>query len=197
MVYFNNIREIYRRMSVAAMKAERCPSEVRLIAVTKSVGADIIMKGVESGLRELGESRVQAAHEKIIQLGPVLAGSKVVWHLIGHLQKNKAKTAVGLFDLIHSVDSLGLAEIINRHAAEAGKVQKVLLQVKLAEEESKTGVSKEEALNVLEKMAVMRNLDVRGLMTIPPFSEDPESARPYFRELRKLKKKSLELAGLF
>jgi hypothetical protein len=192
MVLFNNLKEIYRKMSVAAMKAERCPSEVRLIAVTKGVGADTIMKGVESGLREFGESRLPAAYDKIMQLSPRLTGSKIVWHLIGHLQKNKAKTAVGLFDLIHSVDSLELAEVIDRHAGGTGKVQKVLVQVKLSDEESKYGISREKVPEMLERMSVMKNLDVTGLMTIPPFFEDPEMARPYFTELRKIREAAEE-----
>lgn len=175
-------------MSVAAMKADRCPSEVRLIAVSKGVGADTIIKGIESGLREFGESRVQAAYDKIIQLGPAPAGSKVVWHLIGHLQKNKARTAIGLFDMIHSIDSPELAEVIDRHAGAAGKVQKVLVQVKLSDEESKYGISKEDVHAMLGNMRALKNLDVRGLMTIPPYFEDPEMARPYFRELSDIRK---------
>jgi pyridoxal phosphate enzyme (YggS family) len=137
----NNLKEIYRRMAHAAMRAGREPSEVTLIAVTKNVHIDVIRKAVDTGVREFGENRVQEAQEKISNLKFEISNLRIIWHLIGHLQKNKAKTAVRLFDLIHSVDSRELAEELNRQAEKNAKVQRVLVQVKLSEEETKQGVA--------------------------------------------------------
>ena len=111
----------------------------------------------------------------------------IEWHMIGHLQKNKAKTAVQLFDLIHSLDSPGLAELLNKHAEKAGKIQRVLLEVKLSSEDTKHGVAKENLISLIESVSGMKNLKLEGLMTIPPFFENPETARPYFRNLRYLR----------
>jgi len=175
------------------MRAGRCPSEIRLIAVSKTVGADLVLKAIDNGQREFGENRVQEAQEKITHLGPSPSGAKVIWHMIGHLQKNKAGTAVELFDLIHSVDSAELAGAIDRHARKAGKVQEILVQVKLAAEESKHGAGEEDVYDILRKVRVMENLNLRGLMTIPPFFDEPERARPYFRRLREIKEKAAAL----
>ena len=121
----NNIKDIYRRISHAAMRAGRCPSEVKLIAVSKGVCAAKVKDAVENGIRDLGENRVQEAQEKIAIIKASLPESRVKWHLIGHLQKNKAKLAVNLFEMIHSVDSLELAVLIDRCAAETCKKQRI------------------------------------------------------------------------
>jgi pyridoxal phosphate enzyme (YggS family) len=191
---FGNIREIYKRIARSAMRAGRSPEEVRLIAVTKTVGADAVAESVDIGLREFGESRVQEARDKILTLRRLYPSSRIIWHLIGHLQKNKAKTAVELFDIIHSVDSLELAEALNRHAGVIGKSQKILIQVKLSQEESKQGILKEDLLDLIRAIQGMRNVKVEGLMTIPPFFEDTELVRPYFRDLRSLRG-DIEQAG--
>jgi len=183
----NNIKDVYRRISHAAMKAGRCPSEVKLIAVSKGVSAETIKNAVENGIRELGENRVQEAQEKITIIKACLPDSRVKWHLIGHLQKNKAKIAVQIFDMIHSVDSLELALLLNRYAGETGKIQKIMLQVKLSDEESKYGILKEKLIEVLGGIRHLGNLKLEGLMTIPPYFDDPEKVRPFFRELRELK----------
>lgn len=107
--------------------------------------------------------------------------------MIGHLQKNKAKTAVQLFEVIHSLDSPGLAELLNKHAGKAGKIQRVLIEVKLSSEDTKHGVAKENLISLIESVSGMKNLKLEGLMTIPPFFENPETARPYFRNLRYLR----------
>ena len=174
------------------MRAGRCPSEVKLIAVSKGVGAEAVKNAVENGIRDLGENRVQEAQNKISFIKACLPDSRVKWHLIGHLQKNKAKIAVKLFDMIHSVDSLELAVLIDKNAAEIGKKQKILLQVKLSYEESKHGILKENIGEVLGEMRHLSNLNVEGLMTIPPYFNDPEKARPFFRELRELKDKAVQ-----
>lgn len=187
MVLLNGIKDVYKRISLAAMKADRDPHEVTLIAVTKTVDIDAIGEAVDRGLRDFGESRVQEAQEKVKSKELRMRSENIRWHLIGHLQKNKAKTAVELFDLIHSADSLALAETINRHAQSSGKIQRVLLQVKLSHEEAKYGIPKEYIYDTIEEIEKMNNLRLEGLMTIPPFFEDPEMIRPYFRELRELR----------
>ena len=184
----NNLKEIYRNMAHAAMRAGRESSEVKLIAVTKTVDVDVIKKAVHIGLRKFGENRVQEAQNKIKSDNLKALSEKIHWHLIGHLQKNKVKTAVGLFDLIHSVDSLELAEEINSQAAKAGKKQRVLIQVKLSEEETKHGVEEKDLFDLVRQTNILGNLKLEGLMTIPPFFDEPERVRPYFRKLSELRK---------
>ena len=194
-----NIKNIYRRISHAAMRVERDPCDVKLIAVTKTVDTERIKEAIDWGLRIFGESRVQEAKEKISdlksQLNPPFppfnkggwGGLLIEWHLIGHLQKNKAKTAVQLFDLIHSIDSTELAEELNNYAEKAGKIQRVLIQVKLSEEETKHGIGEEDVMNLIDAVIKMKNLKLEGLMIMPPYFDNPEMARPYFRELRELR----------
>jgi len=186
----NNLKEICRKMAHAAMRAGREPSGVTLIAVTKNVHIDVIRRAVDTGLREFGENRVQEAQEKISNLKSEISNSRIIWHLIGHLQKNKAKTAVKLFDLIHSVDSRELAEELDRQAAENAKIQRVLVQVKLSEEETKQGVAADDFFPLIERIAALGSVKLEGVMTMPPFFEDPEKARPYFRRLLELKKEA-------
>jgi PLP dependent protein len=178
---------VFKKMSHAAMRAGRKPEDVRLVAVTKTVGIDEIRKATDIGLRVFGENKVQEAKEKISNLQLEILDMKVEWHLIGPLQRNKAKYAVRLFDLIHSLASEGLAEDLNKEAGKTGKVQRVLIQVKLSEEETKNGVSEQELPLLVEKMSRFGNLKLEGLMTMPPFFDDPELARPFFRRLRELR----------
>ncbi len=169
------------------MKAERDLTRIRLVAVTKQVPAAMVCAAVDCGLREFGESRVQVAEQKIPVIRAGTVGADLIWHLIGPLQKNKSKKAVGLFDLIHSVDSVGLASAINGHASNIGKVQRVLLEVKLSGEESKHGLDGDSVIGFLEAVQGFKNLEVEGLMTVPPFSEDPQETRPYFKKLREIR----------
>lgn len=186
----NRVREKIRSTSVAC---GRNPDEIKLVAVTKTVGLQAILEAMQAGVTIIGENRVQEAQKKRQDAlrssasgdGKMMQG--VQWHLIGHLQTNKAKLAVQLFDLIHTVDSATLAAEINRHAGKAGKLQKVLIQVKLANEPSKHGIAEDESMKLLEEVAAMDHLKPEGLMTIPPYSEDPEKARDYFRRLRILR----------
>ncbi len=182
-----NASLILKKMSHAAMRAGRSPDAVRLVAVTKTVDAETIKEAVDAGLRCFGENRVQEAREKISNLKSQISNSRIEWHLIGHLQKNKSKYAVQLFDLIHTVDSIDLAEELNRQAEKAGKIQRILVQVKLSEEETKHGVSEKELMPLLEKIKGLRNLKLEGLMTMPPYFEDAEKARPYFKRLREIR----------
>lgn len=189
-----NISAVYKRISNAAMMSGRNSEDIRLVAVTKNVSVERIREAVNAGLRVFGENRVQEAKAKMEE--PSILSTidyrlpAISWHLIGYLQKNKAKYAVQLFDLIHSVDSAGLAKEISRHAEKTGKIQDVLIEVKLSDEETKRGTSKNELMGLIKAVNDMKNLNLRGLMTIPPFFENPEDARPYFRELRKLRDKA-------
>jgi len=181
---------IYKRISHAAMRTGRSPEEVKLIAVTKTVTVLQIKEAIDAGLRTFGENRVQEARTKIEELSAGSVMPPVSWHLIGHLQKNKAKYAVQLFDLIHSLDSAELAEELNSQAEKFAKVQEVLIEVKLSTEETKHGVGETELPQLLKIVQTMKHLRLRGLMTIPPFFEQPEKARSYFRELRELRDKA-------
>jgi pyridoxal phosphate enzyme (YggS family) len=186
-VLLENIKNVYRKISYAAIRSGRSPFDVKLVAVTKTIAVDKISEAVDLGLRVLGENRVQETEGKISNLKSQILNSIIEWHLIGYLQRNKAKRAVQLFDLIHSLDSTGLAEELNKHAEREGKFQRVLIQVKLSEEETKHGVPKEGLMNLIKKVSEMKHLKLEGLMTMPPFFDKAEMARPFFRELRELR----------
>ncbi|MFN3481051.1 MAG: YggS family pyridoxal phosphate-dependent enzyme [Thermodesulfovibrionales bacterium] len=183
---FERIKTVYRRICHAAMRAGRSPEEVKLVAVTKTVEIERIIEAIDAGLRVFGENRVQEAQKKIQDLRFKIQ-NKLQWHLIGHLQRNKAKYAVQLFDLIHSVDSIGLAEELNRQAEKIGKIQSILVQVKLSEEDTKHGIEEEDLVSLIERIRDLKNLRLEGLMTMPPYFEDIEMVRPYFRRLRELR----------
>lgn len=177
-----NILRIRERIAAAAVRSGRDPSEVRLMGVTKTVGDDRILQAIEAGIDIIGENYVQEAKRKI-----ELMGKSVEWHFIGHLQSNKARYAVRLFDMIHSVNRVSLAEELNRRAAAAGLVCRVLVEVNLAGEDSKSGAPPEEAPGLVRAVSQLANLSVRGLMTMAPWYEDPEKARPCFAGLRGLR----------
>jgi len=183
------ISSIFKKMTYAALRADRNPEEIKLIAVTKSQGIDKIKEAAQLGLRIFGENRVQEAKGKIEALKEFMAQwqMNIEWHMIGHLQSNKVKEAVKLFEVIHSVDSEKIAILINKEAEKIGKIQRVLIQVKLSEEESKFGIEPEEVEKLLEVCQKLKNIKVEGLMTIPPYFENPEDVRPYFRRLRQIK----------
>jgi pyridoxal phosphate enzyme (YggS family) len=177
----DNLKSVRDRAASAATRAGRDPSSVKLVVVTKTVDGERIREAVAAGATILGENRVQEAKEKIEKLGPITS-----WHLIGHLQANKAKYAVRLFDLIHSVDSLGLAQEIDKQAAKAGKIQHILIEVSIAGEAAKAGVAIERTAELARDASKLKHISVQGLMTIPPFLDDPEQVRPYFTKLREL-----------
>jgi hypothetical protein len=177
----DNLKTVMDRIAAAARRAGRDPSSVKLVVVTKTVDIARIREAVAADATVLGENRVQEAKEKIEALGPVAS-----WHLIGRLQTNKAKYAVRLFDLIHSVDTIELAREIVKQAAKTGKVQDVLIEVNIAGEASKAGIAEQEAADLVRNAATLGSVSIRGLMTMPPFSENPEDSRPYFRTLREL-----------
>jgi PLP dependent protein len=181
------LEEINRRIEAACERAGRRPSEITLVAVSKTVPAARIREAIEAGVRTLGESRVQEAAAKITELSALSAERKVQWHLIGHLQSNKARRAVELFDAVHSVDDLKLAERLERLAAESGERLPIFIEVNLGGEEAKTGVSPDEVLPLCEQIGKLPSLELKGLMAVPPFSDNPEDARPFFRRLRNLR----------
>ncbi|MFP3868067.1 MAG: YggS family pyridoxal phosphate-dependent enzyme [Desulfobacteraceae bacterium] len=178
----DNLRRIQDRMATAADRAGRQPAEVKLVAVSKTVDLERIRQAIAAGVTILGENYLQEAQTKIAALG-----NAVSWHFIGNLQTNKAAGAVAGFDLIHSVDRLKLAQALERAAKKLDKLQEILIEVNLAGEASKAGVAPEEAEALLEAVISLPHLRVRGLMTMPPWFNDPEVVRPYFQELRALR----------
>ncbi len=177
-----NASEIQRHIAGACERAGRSPGEVTLVAVSKTVPPERIVAAYEAGLRNFGENRVQEAQPKIEQL----AGQcpEIVWHMVGHLQSNKAKTAIGLFDIIQSVDSLRIAEVLNGSASHSIPV---LVEVNVACESTKCGVMPDEVADTVRSIAKLPNLEVRGLMTVAPLVSDPEEVRPVFRQLRSMR----------
>ncbi len=180
----DNIREIRENIAEAALRSGREPSEVRLMAVTKTVDDDRILEAIEAGVDIMGENYIQEAKRKIEMMDV-----DVKWHMIGHLQSNKAKYAVRLFDMIHSVDRMKLAMELDRRSATAGRVTDILIEVNVSGEESKNGISANEAPDLISQISLLDNLSIRGLMTMPPWFDDPEDARPFFVALRELRDK--------
>lgn len=185
-----NVSRVREQMAEAAVRSGRDPASVRLVAVTKTFPAETVQAAYDCGLRDFGENRVQEFQEKL----PGLRTPGAVFHLIGHLQSNKVRPAMA-FDWIETVDSERLARRLSQAAAEAGKTFSVLIEVKLGEEETKTGVSEAGLPELVSSVAALPNLVLRGLMGMPPWSEDPEESRPYFRRLRELRD-SLQKPGL-
>jgi pyridoxal phosphate enzyme (YggS family) len=179
--FARRLEAVRRRISAAEARAGRPPGSVGLVAIGKTYPAEVLRQALEAGQRRLGENRVQEAEEKIPALPP-----EVEWHLVGHLQSNKARRAARLFHWIHSLDSARLARRVSEGAVEAGKTVNVLVQVMLASEEAKTGVLPGELPELLSIVGPLPGLDLRGLMILPPLEKDPEETRPYFRRLRKL-----------
>lgn len=177
-----NLARVRERLQRTAERAGRAPEEILVVGVSKLVDAERIRRAVAAGLPALGENRVQEAKEKIERIG-----RPVPWHFVGHLQTNKARDAVLLFDLIHSVDRLELARELDRRARAAGKVVDILVQANVAGEATKGGFAPEELKGALEALAPLTGLSVRGLMTIPPPVEEAEQARGWFRRLRELR----------
>jgi pyridoxal phosphate enzyme (YggS family) len=178
----DNIARVEERIAAACQRSGRRGEDVRLVAVSKTHPAESVRAAFAAGLRDFGENRVQEAASKC----QALADLGATWHLVGHLQSNKARVARELFDWVHSVDSLRLAEKLAQAAASVGTRMPVLIEVNLAEETSKAGVRAAEVAVLAEQIVPLETLDLRGLMVIPPFLENPEGVRPYFRQLRAL-----------
>lgn len=177
-----NINKIKQRIDAACARSGRDPHEVALMAVTKTVSTERILQAVDAGITLLGENYVQEAREK-----HELLGDRARMHLIGHLQTNKAKYAARLFDCVHSVDRLELAQELDRRAKAAGRKMDILIEVNVSGEQTKNGVPAVQAMELIRRIAGMDNLSIRGLMTMAPYSDDPETSRPYFQALRNLR----------
>ena len=178
-----NYRVIVERIALAAAKAGRQTRQVRLLAASKSQSLDAIRAAVGAGIALIGENYVQEAKEKKHQL----SDARVEWHMIGHLQRNKAQAALALFDVIESLDNLALMRELDKEAAKRNITARTFVEVNLAGEESKTGIARDNVAGFLEEIAELGHVSVEGLMIVPPFREDPEDVRPYFRELREMR----------
>ena len=176
-----NVRDLQRRIAGACERVGRSPDEVTLVAVTKAIEVPAIEAAFNAGIRNFGENRVQEAKPKIEQLEGLRAD--LTWHMVGHLQTNKAKTAVDFFDIIHSVDSLRLAEALSRRSQ---KRLPVLIEVNVAAEATKSGFTLPEVDEAVKRIGRLPNLEIEGLMTIAPWVSDAEEVRPVFRRLRQL-----------
>ncbi|HQD35970.1 MAG TPA: YggS family pyridoxal phosphate-dependent enzyme [Thermodesulfovibrio thiophilus] len=179
------ISSVFKKITYAALRSGRNPEEIKLIAVTKSQPIDKIIESVDLGLRVFGENKVQEAKQKIEKLNEF--NFNIEWHMIGHLQSNKVKEAVRLFEIIHSVDSDKLAILIDKEASKIKKIQRALIQVKLSEEETKYGINEDAVEEIFKLSKKLKYLQIEGLMTIPPYFVNPEDTRPYFRKLRQIK----------
>lgn len=182
-----NILKIKEQVTQACGRRSREAKDIAIVAVTKGRSLEDIKEALAAGVSQIGENRIQ---EALLRYRQLLASDNqsavITWHMIGHLQKNKVKEAVGLFELIHSVDSLRLASQIDKEAAKISKTQKVLIEVKTSEEATKFGVKPAEVIEIFKEMVKLKNIRVEGLMTIAPLVDTPENARPYFRVLREL-----------
>ncbi len=185
-----NLNSIQHRIANACARSGREMNSVTLLAVTKTQPAEVIAEAARLGLRFFGENKIQEAKAKI-----PLCPSRLRWHMIGHLQSNKCRDAVELFEMIESVDSLALAEEINKRAVQAAKSLPILLEVNPVGEASKFGYRPEQLLNDLIKINALPRIEVHGLMAVPPWTPEPEKLRPVFRQMRELKEKCEQTLG--
>jgi len=179
-----NLDKLKLRIDLACSKAGKKSGQVTLVAVTKNRAVSEIKEAIACGLFEIGENRIQEALLKFNELNQV---SGLKWHLIGHLQSNKAKEAVKIFDLIHSVDSYKLAQEINKQAEKINKLQQILIEVNVSGEKSKFGINPDGLTDLIRQVSLLNNVKVLGLMTVAPIAQDPEEVRPYFRKLREIR----------
>jgi hypothetical protein len=183
----DNLLKVRERIERAAQKAGRAAEEIKLVAVSKTVEVARIKEAIDAGASILGENYVQEAQRKIEAIG-----EPVSWHFIGHLQSNKAKYAVRLFDMIHSIDSIPLAEELNRKVEQPDRVIKVMIEVNLSKEATKFGTDEERVLNLAKRIQSLSHLSLEGLMTMPPYFDLPEMGRPYYTALRELKERMIK-----
>ncbi len=179
----NNLEIINEKIKKAALKADKNPEEIKLVAVAKTATIEQMEEAIKAGVKIVGENKVQEAKEKY-----QIITADIEWHLVGHLQTNKVKYAVEIFDCIHSVDSIKLAKEIDKRSLQFGKTTNILVEVNVSGEETKYGIKPEEVVLFLKNISEFTGIRVRGLMTIAPIVEDKEEVRPYFRKLRELSK---------
>src|SRR3972149_7676623 len=183
----NNIESVRKRIEYAAGMACRRTEDIRIVAITKTVGLEKITEAVNCGIDTFGENYIQEAREKISNLRFQASNPKIKWHLTGSLQKNKVKYAVELFDMIETIDRIELAREIDKKAW--NKKIKALIQINIGAEDAKSGCSEKEAVGLIKEISHLKNISIEGLMAIPPFCENPEDARPYFKRLFELSRK--------
>ncbi|HHT9120643.1 MAG TPA: YggS family pyridoxal phosphate-dependent enzyme [Candidatus Hypogeohydataceae bacterium YC41] len=182
-----NLEELNSRIMAACVRSGRSPNDIKIVVSTKYVDHDIIRQLFELGIREVGENRVQEAQRKYEALkDPSGVALPLSWHMFGHLQRNKVKKALQLFELIHAVDSLRLTQEINETALAMGKKAKVLVEVNVSQEPQKYGLKEEEVVPLLKELSPMKGFQVLGLMCMTPISQDPEPSRPIFRHFREI-----------
>ncbi|TET34521.1 MAG: YggS family pyridoxal phosphate-dependent enzyme [Planctomycetota bacterium] len=186
-----NIDEIRGRLADAAARARRDAAGITVVIVTKTVGVDVVRALIELGEKDFGENRIQSALPKIAEVGP-----GPTWHMIGHLQRNKVRKALADFAVLHAVDSVKLAAAVDRIAGETGRVVPVFLEVNVSGEGTKQGFEASAIMEEFENRLQLRHLDLRGLMTMAPYSDDPEDSRPYFSKLRDLRDRIRTETGL-
>ena len=179
-----NYRKVLDSIADATAKSRRAAGQVKLLAATKSQSIELIRAAVDAGITLIGENYVREAAGKKPRIGEAIE-----WHMIGHLQRNKVKAAVDLFDVFESLDNLPLARELDKEGQKRNKVIRVFVEVNLGGEESKTGVNESEAASLVQQVASLSHLRVEGFMSVPPYREDPEEVRPYFRKLRLLQEK--------
>ena len=179
----NRLERVKARIKETAEACKRPVASIRLVAVSKTIPAEVVREALAAGVTDLGENYIQEAKEKV----NALATSPATWHFIGHLQSNKAKYAVRLFDLIHSVDSFKLAKELDKFAKKNGKIQPILIQVNVAREDTKSGVYLEDTVQLLREVSRLENISVKGLMTMPHYFNAPEKVRPFFAALREFR----------
>jgi len=184
----DNILKLKERASLICAKINRDPDSIIIVAVSKGRTPQQIKEVLEAGITDIGENRVQEALIKYSELMTYDLRLKAIrWHMVGHLQTNKVKDAVRIFDLIQSVDSLRLAEVIDKEAAKIDKIQDILIEIKTSAEESKLGLKPDGAVRVIKEILKFKSINIKGLMTIAPLADDPQKSRPYFRMLRELR----------
>ena len=182
-----NYRKIIDRVSEAALRVGRNPREIKLLAAAKSQSVELVQAAIAAGVRLIGENYVQEAEEKRHAISEA-----VEWHMIGHLQRNKVKAALNTFNLIQSLDSVALARELDKEGRKSGKRVRTLIEINLGDEQSKSGIGRDKVAELVERVSELAHLQVEGLMAVPPFKENPEEIRPYFRSLRELQ---VELQG--
>jgi len=176
------LENVKNRINKAASDCGRDPETIQLVAVSKTIPQKRVKEAIDAGVTILGENYVQEAKEKF----NALSSFPVSWHMIGHIQTNKAKYAVRLFDLIQTVDSLKLARELDKQAKKIDKIQQILIQVNIGDDPAKSGTTAEETRILIQEISRLENLSIRGLMTMPPFFNSPEKVRPFFSALRDL-----------
>lgn len=176
-----NLKNVQERIEKTAVKADRNPHEIQLIAVTKTVEPEVIEKAIEFGVTHIGENKVQELIRKY-----EIIGDRVKWHMIGHLQKNKVKYVIDKVTLIHSLDSYDLAVEIDKRAKQVGRVMQCLLQVNVSGEESKYGIDYGSVDELLQKLSLLQHIEIVGLMTMAPYTDEPEDVRGFFKNLNQL-----------